>query len=75
MSTITSFDEALDFYPSHKREPRLGLFRRALAFARIFWSALGEGLHASRRYEHLIAHGVPHGEAAARVFDEHYRAR
>lgn len=73
MSTITSFDEALDFYPSRKRGP--GLVRRALALARTVWSAIGEGMDASHRYRQLTARGLPPGEAADRLFDEFYRAR
>lgn len=75
MSTITSFDEALSFYPSSKREPGQTLPGRALAFARIVWRAFGEGLDASRRYHQLTAQGVEPGAAAARLFDEFYRAR
>ena len=75
MSTITSFDEALRFYPSSKREPGRSVPGRALAFARIVWRAFGESLDASRRYRQLTAHGVEPGAAAAQLFDEFYRAR
>lgn len=75
MSTITSFDEALSFHPSSKRELGHSLPWRALALTRIMWRAFGEGMEASHRYRQLTARGLPPGEAAERLFDEFYRAR
>jgi len=69
MSTIRSYDDALDFFPAAKREPpRFNL----LATIRAVWEALGEGLAASRRYHELTARGMSHDQAAAKVFFEHY---
>ena len=60
------FDAALDFMPAAERRPGLGLF----AFAAVMLEAIRQGLAASRRYESLVARGVPHAEAAAAAFTE-----
>ncbi|HWB46551.1 MAG TPA: hypothetical protein VG900_14000 [Hyphomicrobiaceae bacterium] len=73
MSTITSFDDALSFYPSEGKSESLP--RRTLALVRTFWKAFGGSLDAAHRYNQLTARGVQPAEAAARVFDAYYAAR
>lgn len=72
MSTITSYDDALDFMPkAEPRAPKASL----LTTLRAVWEALGEGLTAASRYRQLTARGVPPQKAAAEVFSEHYASR
>jgi hypothetical protein len=73
MSRISSYDDALDFMPAvGNKPPRRGL----LETLRLFAEAMNDGLQAERRYYQLTAvHGVAPSEAAAKVFDEHYRGR
>ena len=72
MSTITSYDDALDFLPKAETSPKRPRF---LAKARLFLDAMREGHAAARRYRELTAHGVPHDEATRRVFSEVYSVR
>ena len=72
MSTITSYDDALDFLPKAKTAPNRPNF---LAKVRLILEAMREGHAAARRYRELTAHGVPHDEAARRVFSEVYSVR
>jgi hypothetical protein len=72
MSTITSYDDALDFLPKAKTAPKRP---NLLSKVRLILDALREGHAAARRYRELTAHGVPHDEAARRVFLEVYAAR
>jgi hypothetical protein len=72
MSTITSYDDALDFLPKAKTAPKRPNF---LAKVRLILEAMREGHAAARRYRELTAHGVPHDEAARRVFSEVYSVR
>jgi hypothetical protein len=70
MSTITNFDDALDFYPAATTStPRR---RSILGWFRAVWDGVSEGLAASKRYQELTARGVPHEQAASKVFFEHY---
>jgi len=72
MSTISNFDDALDFMPSAKpKSPRRTLF----ATLRIVVEAMREGFRAAHQYQELTARGVNHAEAANRVFGEHFTAR
>lgn len=68
MSTIKSFDDALDFYPAINDSP-LARFGRAV---RIYWNALGEGLTAARTYHELTRRGVAHDLAVRKTFNEHF---
>ena len=71
MSTITGYDDALDFLPAAKKGPkRPGL----LAKIRLIAEAVHEGHVAARRYHELTARGIPHDKAATQVFAELYRA-
>ena len=72
MSTITSYDDALDFLPKAKTAPKRPNF---LAKVRLILEAMREGHTAARRYRELTAHGVPHDEAARRVFSDVYSVR
>ena len=72
MSTTTSYDDALDFLPKAKTPPKRPEF---LAKIRLVLEAMREGHIASRRYRELTASGVPHDEAARRVFSEVYSVR
>ncbi len=72
MSTITSYDDALDFLPRAEARPKRPRF---LAKIRLILEAMREGHLAARRYRELTAHGVPHDEAARRVFSEVYSTR
>lgn len=73
MSTISSYDEALDFYPATKSaSASAGSF---MAKLRVLWDALSEGHAAAYRYRELIAHGKTADEAASRVFAEFYASR
>ena len=71
MSTIKSFDDALDFYPVAGQRPLLSRLGGAL---RIYWNALGDGLAAARSYNELTRRGVPHDAAVRQVFDKHFDA-
>jgi len=72
MSTTTSYDDALDFLPKAKTVPKRPNF---LAKVRLILDAMREGHTAARRYRELTTHGVPHDEAARRVFSEVYSVR
>jgi hypothetical protein len=71
MSTITSYDDALDFLPKAKTAPKRPSF---LSKVRLVLEAMREGHAAARRYRELTANGIPHDEAARRVFTEVYSA-
>ena len=70
MSTTTSYDDALDFLPKAKTAPSA-----RTSWPRSAWilDAMRDGHTAARRYRELTTHGVPHDEAARRVFSEVYR--
>ncbi len=71
-STISSYDEALDFYPEAKRgAPRPNLLKKI----RLVWEAMSEAHAASRRYHELTARGMSPDQAATKVFSEHYGAK
>jgi hypothetical protein len=69
MSTITSYDDALDFLPTAKTSPKRPTF---LDKIRLFTQAMREGHQAARRYRELTGRGVPHDKAARQVFGEIY---
>jgi len=71
MSTIKSFDDALDFYPAANRRPLLSRIGLTL---RIYGSALRDGLDAARAYNELTRRGVPHDAAVRQVFNTHFDA-
>jgi hypothetical protein len=71
MSTIKSFDDALDFYPVATQRPLLARFGGAL---RTYWEALGDALAAARSYQELTRRGVPDNVAVRQVFDAHFDA-
>ena len=71
MSTIKSFDDALDFYPADSRSSALSRFAGTL---RLYWNALGDGLAAARAYNELMRRGVPHDAAVRQIFDTHFDA-
>jgi hypothetical protein len=73
MSTISSYDEALDFYPETKSYGLTGA--TLIAKLRVLWEAMSEANAAAYRYRQLTAHGVSADEAASRVFAEFYAAR
>ena len=73
MSTISSYDEALDFYPEAKRAAATS--RSFTAKLRIVWESIAEGHAAASRYHQLTARGKSADEAASRVFAEFYGAR
>jgi hypothetical protein len=73
MSTISSYDEALDFYPVAKSAAVSG--GSFTAKLRILWEALSEGNAAAYRYRQLTAHGKTADEAASQVFAEFYASR
>jgi hypothetical protein len=69
MSTISSYDDALDFLPTAKtsrKRPNL------LGKVRLVAEAMREGHQAARRYRELTSLGVPHDKAARQVFGEIY---
>ncbi len=74
MSTISSYDEALDFYPEAKRAAAT-TGRSFTAKLRIVWESIAEGHAAASRYQQLVARGKSADEAASRVFAEFYGAR
>ena len=69
MSTIKSFDNALDFYPADERHFSLARVGRAV---RLYWQGLHEGLDAAATYKDLTSRGVSHDEAVSRVFSKHF---
>ena len=73
MSTITSYDDALDFLPKAERvqtrRPSL------LATVKTVLQAMSEGLSAARDYQELTGRGVAPGEAARRIFADHFETR
>jgi len=71
MSTIKSFDDALDFYPASSHRSLLSRFGRTM---RTYWDALRDGLAAMRAYHDLTRRGVPHDAAVRRVLNEHFDA-
>ena len=71
MSTISSYDEALDFYPEAKAATTRR-FGGVIASVRTFWEAMAEGHAAAGRYHDLTARGMTHNEAASRVFSEYF---
>ncbi len=72
MSTTTHFHAPLDLYGVEKAAPRR---RKPLAGILTVWEALTEGFAAARRYQELTTRGVPHSEAASKVFFEHYSGK
>jgi hypothetical protein len=73
MSTISSYDEALDFYPETKSHSLTS--GKLTAKLRVLWEAMSEANAAAYRYRELTAHGVSADDAASRVFAEFYAAR
>jgi hypothetical protein len=71
MSTITGYDDALDFLPTAEKGPKRPSL---LAKIRLIAEAVHEGHVAARRYHELTARGIPHDKAATQVFAELYRA-
>ena len=71
MSTIKSFDDALDFYPAATERPLLSRIGRTLW---IYATAMNDGLAAARAYNELTRRGVPHDAAVRQVFNEHFDA-
>lgn len=67
MSTIKSFDDALDFYPASNDRPLPRLGRTV----RTYWNALSEGLAAARTYHELTRRGVAHDLAVRKIFKDH----
>ena len=62
MSTISSYDEALDFYPEAKRAAAT-TSRSFTATLRIVWESIAEGHAAASRYQQLVARGKSADEA------------
>jgi hypothetical protein len=71
MSAISSYDEALDFFPGEKAK----VGSKLLAALRPLWEAVAEGNAAAYRYRQLIAQGKTVDAASAQVFAEFYAAR
>lgn len=71
MSTIKSFDDALDFYPAASERPLLSRIGQSV---RLYATALGDGLAAARAYNELTRRGVSHDAAVRQVFDAHFDA-
>ena len=69
MSTISSFDDALDFYPASKGDHAAGSLTAKL---RALWVAMSEGHAAAYRYHQLVARGRSADAAASQVFAEFY---
>jgi hypothetical protein len=69
MSTTTHYSGALEVYSDTLGTRRLG---KLFANVQTVWGALGEGLAASRRYQELTSRGMPHEQAASKVFFEHF---
>lgn len=72
MSTITSYEDALDFLPTAKNSPKRPSL---LAKIHLVAEAVREGRTAERRYHELTVRGIPHDKAAQQVFAEIYGAR
>ena len=70
MSTIKSFDDALDFHPASTSTSVLARFGHSI---RTYWSALGDGIAAARTYNELTHRGVPHDTAVQHVLHSHFR--
>jgi hypothetical protein len=76
MSTIASYNDALDVLPETKPETKTGSKRPDfLATIRLVAQAVHEGHVAARRYGELTARGVAHDKAARQVFAELYETR
>ncbi|MBX9590276.1 MAG: hypothetical protein K2X43_13295 [Hyphomonadaceae bacterium] len=71
MSTINSFNDALDFYPTSSRPSLLSRFGRTV---RTYWGALRDALAAMRAYHDLTRRRVPHDTAVRYVLDKHFKA-
>ena len=71
MSTIKSFDDALNFFPTAAGRPALARIGR---FLQVYWGALRDGLAASRAYHELMRRGVPHDVAVHKIFNTHFGA-
>jgi hypothetical protein len=69
MASVRSFDSVLDL------EPRELPARRVLSRLITCWNAIREGGEAAHEYETLVRRGVPHEEAAERVFADHFGRR
>jgi hypothetical protein len=69
MSTSTSYDHAPDFT---LKVAQASVGKTLFATMRAVAEGMRDGLAAERRYHGLTARGVPHAEAVARVFEEHY---
>jgi hypothetical protein len=69
MSTIKSFDDALDFHPGSGQLPIVTRLGRTIA---TYWGALRDGLAAARTYTELTRRGVSHDAAAQHVFGRHF---
>jgi hypothetical protein len=69
MATVRSLDGALDF------EARgLGL-RRFFNGLTVYLSAISDGAAAAHEYDTLIRRGMPHEQAVAQVFEDHFCRR
>jgi hypothetical protein len=78
MSTISSYDSALDFYPEAQAVKTTATATKGgklVAKLRVLWEALAEGNAAAYRYRELISRGLTSDAAAAKVFAEFYTAR
>ena len=71
MSTIKSFDDALDFYP----QGPVSALSRFWTTLQTFIGAMSDGLAAARYYHQLTGRGVPHDVAVQKIFGEHFGAR
>ena len=71
MSTIKSFDDALDFHPGSNHPAVLAQLVRTVA---VYWEGFRDGLAAARSYHHLTLRGLPHDAAVQRVLREHFKA-
>jgi hypothetical protein len=73
MATVRSLDGALDFEHRSLRGGFPG--RSLLAGLATYWSAIREASAAAGEYERLVRRGMPHDEAVARVFEDHFKGR
>ena len=71
MSTIKSFDEALDFHPGSSQLPLIWRMGRTV---RTYLQALRDGVAAARAYNEMTNRGVPHDAAVQHVLRNHFRA-
>lgn len=71
-TTTTDFDHALGLFDGAGTAQRRG---KPFSQLRTIWEALGEGFAASKRYHELTARGMPHDQAASKVFLEHYQGK